>query len=271
MNQALLERELGQHVPVSIPTAVPIEEVVMAENGEPGDIWVNIRTLIRNCINCLSGEEKAKLQAMELTPVILEEMQILTNFIEQASHNTRRVVYYVTTKESFSRCFPRAIPKGVKTPKQINEMSLTNETIMEVFGAAKDIVRKFDIKLTGDDRPVLLITHQPIDLLSNYSFPSCKLLESHTGKVKSKTYWNSKLSGKNTELMPFNALTLQIFGDGESFSAYPRRLKVELINLAKNRAWSPITTNHKIESDLATLSDKMGAELLRDMLRNRPR
>lgn len=272
MNKALLERELGQQIPISVPTAIPIEEVVLKENGEPGDIWINVRTLVRNCLNMLSSNDKDVINAMDVAPVILEEIQIITDFVRQASHDTRRVVYYVTTKKSFSRCFPRALPKGFKTPKQLHELQLTTEILLEVLGASGEMIRQYDIALdTIVSRPVLLITHQPIDLLSYYNFPSLKLLESHTGKIKSKTYWNSKLSGKDSELMPFNALTLQIFGDGESFAAYPRKLKVELIALAKKRMWSPITTKTKIEADLLTLQDKMGAEMLKNMLRNKPR
>jgi hypothetical protein len=271
MNMALQLREIGQQIPVSVPTAIPIEEVVLKEDGEPGDIWINVRTLVRNCINVLATEDKEKIGAMEVAPVILEEIQLISDFIRQASQDTRRVVYYVTEKKSFARCFPRALPKGYKTPKQLHELRLTTEILLEVIGATDDLIRIFDVKLNGDNRPVLLITHQPIDLLSNYNFPSLKLLESHTGKLKTKTYWNSKLSGKDSGLMPFNALTLQIFGDGESFAAYPRSLKMQLIELAKVRNWSPITTNTKIESDLQTLQDKMGAEMLKGMLRNKPR
>ena len=71
--------------------------------------------------------------------------------------------------------------------------------------------------------------------------------------------------------MPFNAMTLQIFGDGENFAAYPRKLKLELIELAKKNKWSPITTNAKVESDLNKMTDKLGAQMLKDMLRNKPR
>ena len=71
--------------------------------------------------------------------------------------------------------------------------------------------------------------------------------------------------------MPFNAMTLQIFGDGENFAAYPRKLKLELIELAKKNKWSPITTNSKVESDLNKMTDKLGAQMLKDMLRNKPR
>jgi len=271
MNTALLNRELGQQVPVSVPTAIPIEEVVLKEGGESGDIWINLRTLVRNCLNCLSTDEKISISPMDVAPVILEEVQLLGDIIQQASHDSRRVVYYVTEKKSLAKCFKHALPKGHKTAKQKHELQLTNETLLEVVGALGEMVKIFDIKLIGEDRPVLLLTHQPIDLLSEYSFPSCKLLESHTGKVKNKTYWNSKLSGKDTELMPFNAMTLQIFGDGESFAAYPRKLKTELITLAKERKWSPITTKPKIESDLSKLTDKLGADLLREMLRSKPR
>jgi len=271
MNTALLSREVGEQIPVSIPTAIPIEEVVLSETGEKGDVWINVRTLVRNCLNCLSTEDKITISPLDVAPVILEEIQILTDWIHQASHDTRRVVYYVTEKKSFSRCFPRALPKGYKTARQVHELTLTNEVLLEVLGALGQQVKIFDIMLKGEKRPVLLITHQPIDLLSEYSFPSLKLLESHTGKIKSKTYWNSKLSGKDTDAMPFNALTLQVFGDGESFAAYPRRLKMEIINLAKECKWSPITTKTKIESDLSKLTDKGGAQMLRDMLRNKPR
>ena len=266
-----MSREIGEQIPVSIPTAIPIEEVVMKEDGEKGDIWINVRTLVRNCLNCLSTEEKISISPLDVAPVILEEIQILNDWVHQASHGTRRVVYYVTEKRSFSRCFPRALPKGYKTPKQVHELKLTNEILLEVIGALGEQVKIFDILLKGEERPVLLITHQPIDLLSEYSFPSLKLLESHTGKIKSKTYWNSKLSGKNTDVMPFNALTLQIFGDGESFAAFPRKLKLEVIKLASECEWSPITTKMKIESDLSKLEDKTSMQMLKDMLRNKPR
>lgn len=266
-----MSREIGEQIPVSIPTAIPIEEVVLKEDGEKGDIWINVRTLVRNCLNCLSTEEKISISPMDVAPVIMEEMQLISDWIHQASHNTRRVVYYVTEKRSFSRCFPHALPKGYKTAKQKHELQLTNETLLEVMGALGEQIKIFDIMLKGEERPVLIITHQSIDLLSEYSFPSLKLLESHTGKIKSKTYWNSKLSGKNTDVMPFNALTLQVFGDGESFAAFPRKLKMEVVNLATIAGWSPITSKTKIESDLNKLQDKVGMQMLRDMLRNKPR
>ena len=37
MNASLENRELGQQVPVSIPTAIPFEEVVLKEDGEKGE------------------------------------------------------------------------------------------------------------------------------------------------------------------------------------------------------------------------------------------
>lgn len=271
MNEALMNRELGQSVPVSIPTAIPFEEVVLKEDGEKGDVWVNVRTLVRNCLNCLATEDKISLSPMDLAPVILEEMQLLMDMVRQASHDTRRVVYYVTTKKSFARCFPRAVVKGYKTAKQKHELQLTTETLLEVIGAAGDMVKIFDMKLIGEERPALLLTHQPLDLLSYYSFPTCKLLESHTGKIKTRTYWNSKLSGKDTDLMPFNALTLQVCGDGESFSAHSRKAKIELVKLATDKKWNPITTNLKIESDLASMQDKSMSQMFKDMLRNKPK
>ena len=129
MNASLENRELGQQVPVSIPTAIPFEEVVLKEDGEKWDIWVNVRTLVRNCLNCLSTEDKLTISPMDLAPVILEEMHVLSDLTRQASHDTRRVVYYVTEKKSFARCFPKAIPKGYTTARQKHELQLTTETL----------------------------------------------------------------------------------------------------------------------------------------------
>lgn len=260
-------RAMGE-IPISIPTSIPLEETILQQNAPAGDIWINVRSLIRNALNSFETADKDRLFDHILGDVILDEMKIIQSLVRQASEtNTpRKVVFYFTSRKSLTRIFEKSIPKAPVTPKQKFEFTLTEDTLLYVLNHKKDI-EEFDVLIKGRDTRAMIITHQPVDLLSRYQFSDLVLLESHTGKLKQPVEWNSKLTGKGSENLPFNSLTLQIFGDGETFAAYPRKLKVELLNLALSNNWNPITSKSKMEADIKTMNDRLGAELLLEMLR----
>lgn len=265
-----IPRELGKSLPISVPTAIPLEELTTAGVSYPEyEVWINVRTLIRNLLNTLDTEAKMMLDSQSVGAAVVEEMNTLEPWLSMID-TPYRVNFYFTTRRSLTSIFPQALFKIPKTPKQRLEHDLTEDALEYIIKARQDVTL-FDVALEGKGKSVLLVSHQPIDLLSRYNFDDLLLLESHTGKVKGPAYWSSKLQGKGSENLPFNPLTLQIFGDGDTFVGFPRKMKNEIINLAQARGWTPITTKSKIESDFQHLNDAIGAEVLRNMIRCRVR
>lgn len=268
-----IERELGTSLPISIPTAIPLEELAVAGVSYPEyEVWINVRTLIRNLLNTLDTDAKMMLDKVTLGEAVIDEMNTLAPWL-RAIDTPYNVNFYFTTKRSLTSCFPQALFKIPKTPKQRLEHDLTEDALEYIVQKQQSDpnymgrIELFDVALEGRGKSVLLVSHQPIDLLSRYNFDNLLLLESHTGKVKGPAYWSSKLQGKGAENLPFNPMTLQIFGDGDTFVGFPRKMKNEIITLAQSRGWTPITTKSKIESDFQYLNDELGSQVLRNMIR----
>lgn len=113
------------------------------------------------------------------------------------------------------------------------------------------------------------MTHVPVDLLTGTRFSKLTLLESHTAKLKNKLDWNSKLTnGKDLPNMPFNAMTLQVFGDGGLFfSPMPMAVKKEVMSIAEKYKWTPATSLDKVKYGLQGMNDHLTRQILLTMSR----
>ena len=78
---------------------------------------------------------------------------------------------------------------------------------------------------------------------------------------------NTKLgSSSDTSHMPFNALTLQVFGDGVDFGPMDRNVRAVLMALAQERKWTAVTTKDRILVSLDLMKDRLSAERLKLLL-----
>jgi hypothetical protein len=113
-------------------------------------------------------------------------------------------------------------------------------------------IRQFNFEITGHHPASLIVTHFPVDLFGRYRFNQLDLLESHTGKIKPPAQWNTKLSAKReeTDMLPFNPFTLQVFGDNQQFVHQLPRVKEAVVETAKATGWSSVTTMEKIRMTL---------------------
>jgi hypothetical protein len=66
--------------------------------------------------------------------------------------------------------------------------------------------------------------------------------------------------------MPFNALTLQVFGDGVDFGPMDRKVKAVVLALAEERKWTSVTTKDRILVSLDLMKDRISAERLKLLL-----
>src|SRR5690606_15099886 len=110
--------------------------------------------------------------------------------------------------------------KNATTENQKFVQALEGNTFKEFQQLQPDAdLRVFDMDFEQDQRKVLIITHFPVDLLNRYKFSRLVLLETHTGAMKPHTLWYTKLyNGKELNMIPFDRMTVQLFGDGNLFT-----------------------------------------------------
>src|SRR5690606_20358874 len=138
--------------------------------------------------------------------------------------------------------------KNATTENQKFVQALEGNTFKEFQQLQPDAdLRVFDMDFEQDQRKVLIITHFPVDLLNRYKFSRLVLLETHTGAMKPHTLWYTKLyNGKELNMIPFDRMTVQVFGDGNLFTPALIKLRRHILDLAKRYKWTSVTTKDMV-------------------------
>lgn len=267
----LAEREMGQY-PISIGTSLALEGAngVYPEREESpppllqyNRLWVNVATLFRNLFGSLTAEEQNRVTASDLSIALASELGPIDAAVSETAGRKVRVTFYLNQLTKMTTWFPKANLKKPTTPKQRIFAGLMAETLAMLPNYLEDIDYRYaDGPLDGDGR-ALILTHSAVDLLSAYRFDELVLLESHTGKLKPKSLWGTKLGTKD-ETLPFNAFTLQVFGDGSThFSPLSIKYRRAILEVAKKDRWVSVTTLAKIRMGVNTIRDpQIKADLL---------
>lgn len=258
-------RAIGQ-LPISLPTSSAIETVLGVSEfnrdtliRDKKEIWINIATLVRNLYSSLDKDTQAQVSDNELANTVIDEMEIIESSIKDKASYLKVNFYYVYYNR-IMELYPNASFRTLNTEKQrFKSILLDNacSNIKQVDTDNKIKIFNLDIKPLITIKAVIL-THSPMDLTSDIYFSDLVLLESHTGKVKTKQDWYTKLvaSDKNP-LLPFNRDTLAIFGDSEVFKPQPVRYRRIMIDTAEKYKWSIITTKDRIKLTLGFHPEKL--------------
>lgn len=255
----IIPRETGE-IPISVSTALAIESLFNQEierdfSYNNQSLWFNVRTIFRNLLGAVKVETDYDDEMILLD--LLEEITVILTVLEENNvKGKNKVVLYANSHNNLEKLFPYAKVKRPKTDKQVEYYQIEKriiETLFDNISTNDDYsVETGDCKLEGKDQSAIVLTHHPVDLLSRYKFSELLLLESHTGVIKKQSQWNTKLTGgKQNPRLPFNSLTLQVFGDqSTNFYSYSAAYKKVLIDLAKKANWNALTGSEKIISDL---------------------
>lgn len=219
-------------------------------------VWVNLRTVARNLYNAIENDLKDRLKGDELGEAIAEEAWAIVQAINHESSNTVKVVIYLPKYEELAKTFPTASIRIPSTDKQKNLDKLMQKALTFARTSLetnhKPYFKSCSLKIDPDGyAATLMLTHMPVDLLNARRFGNLELLESHTGVVKSKNQWYTKLfAGNALSIIPFCEMSLQIFGDDHSFHPKHISVKREILSIAQTNNWSWMTTESKIRSDI---------------------
>ena len=253
MHPSLLNRPMSGF-PVSIATGLaletlftPVQEVVDPQREVTNltdlstyNLYIfNTSTLLRNILATLPSKELPLISKQDVHAALLEEIEYLTNFF---ATNDLQVAFYVHSYKYVKDTYKDKL-RTSSTDKQLLLDSYHTYSLDQL--RKQDDVQLFhkNISYQSSDK-ALIFTHIPFDLLSYSNFSKLDLLESHTGKIKTRKEWNTKyypLPGeKDMSFLPFMEYLLSIFGDHVMFSPAPLKERIELYETLKKKSVHPL-------------------------------
>lgn len=258
---------------ISIPTSLALEYITGVHEERPMKIppikhykrvAINIATLSRNFINSLDPVNKIYLTASHAMSDLYAEINTFKNVLEE---NGASLALYEVDYSELKKDFPMGIIKAAKTPGQIAEATLIKDfcTVINEFDFTVNNLKNYNrISL---DKTDLILTSYPVDLLPNNRLMGASLLESHTGYIKDRHEWGSKLGlGEYKDIIPFSKMSLTLFGDKAThFLSGSSKLKNPLIEHAKNNGWNKKTTEDRMKSSLSRMTDQEVRNAIKSM------
>lgn len=256
MEAQMDQREKGTEIPVSIGTALAIEAALGILPDMPEEdaktpaitkvdaLWVNMRTLFRNLIGSLDKDFKDQVTDDLLVLALTNEMQIIESAISHVTKGRCEVTFYFCDYSAVPRRFPYASIRPREAPAQKRMWSLEQHTMDELWKSQPHHdFRRYDTDFDQQEKRTLILTNYPVDLLNRYKFKALTLLESHTGVTKSPARWYTKLyDGKDLYNIPFDRMTLQLFGDSVMFSPQPIKIRRYVKEMATKYKWTSVST-----------------------------
>lgn len=274
----LYNRAIGETLPVSIGTALIVDGPKADPSRWNQVVLINLLTLSRNIIQSVPAASQFDLRSDDVTEVVLTEMDILRQSLNTYSPGVQ-VEFYLPDYKLIYIDFPMAKPRlfNTKNKQFVQQMMLDVraklEELIEEENKKRDERKQEPLpirimrgwKLDKDKRKTTILTSFPTDLLSQYQFPALTLLESHTGAVKSRREWNTKLNWHKKEdivNMPFMKFTLQVFGDDVFFIQQNLKVKQWVVDMSKRDRWTPITTESTIRGSIGKIKHVADREAL---------
>lgn len=254
---------------MSIGTSLAFEGDAASIIRSSDTVLFNLLTLIRNAYDAYENkEEKEAVTKDQLVEDVVNDLKILSKWMEQAraTKPLKMVVYYPTYTTIKFR-FPKAELKEAKTATQKHYATLSESVAKKVYDQYEKLLVKTDMGMPQFAGRGIVLTHHVVDLVMTESIARLNLLESYTGKVKPFTQWYTKLTGgKELFYMPFNRLTIQVFGDkATDFLSSSQGIKNLVKKLAQDFGWTSATSMSRVRSNIASLPhgvDKAGLQLL---------
>jgi len=222
--------------------------------------YYNIFTLIRNILHSVSNSELKRYLLKDsngpsaVVEVLITELEIIKELYSNTS--CKPILFIPTYKTVYSKV------SNVINPADMNDAKLHqhnfNLMCVKIFNLSHynniDII-KADYKLPIVSGNSLITTHYTFDLLNVLNNKRLFLLESHTGRLKDKSMFNTKyhnLGKLDKTVFPFNEILLYILGDNTLIKPFKFKVRSELHKLAMDKKWTSFTSEAKIKTNIKT-------------------
>lgn len=300
MTNALRTRELGQF-PVSIATSLALEgalgildqdglqEEPIEQEGSEEDstkappkkdkavpisdfevLYIDLRTLLRNIDGAVQSGVVNTASPMDYYKVLFTEVQVIDSIL--ANLNPRpHLKFFASTYRSFTGVWPHALFRENTSDRAKLYSRLENLCLEYISGDIKkgllsaEHVEIFDTRIELRDKKALLLSHYPVNLLLSWPESFTGLLESHTGAIKRRSEWNTKLrDGKKYPRIPFDKGMIQVFGDSANMLG-PQTLAArrKLAELSEKHKWNALTSKSLILTHVRMANEPVLLDLLK--------
>ena len=245
------------------------------------DVWINVDTLIRNILNASTFDEStdrftppdrlAGVRANMVHDALLQEIELIQTLFMIEGGGRITPTFYVTDYTNFyNGKDPDHYKKRLaNTDKQVLWFKML-DTTRQLALTTTPVIKTFKEQLLPTGQPnALILSHIALDLLSYQRFGNLELLESHTGKVKTRREWNSKyqpLGPEKFENFPWCKPLLCWLGDKYVLKPLSITIRKRILEISKIRHWTPLTAPAAVYQDcLSHINDPELNKVLRQI------
>lgn len=221
------------------------------------EIWINVHTLVRNIAAAADKFVLKTATTQEFLSVLVSEMDVIKTLFAVEGMGRCVPVFYIS---SYDSVYKGKISKYVKGREDGSEFGRRLANIMHdieknLKRVRLDSIRTFDLELkpTNMLTSAIIITSNPVDLVSYKNFRRLDLLESHTGKLKPRTQWSSKyhpLGNSDMSRLPWHPKLHWVFGDRSVVQPMDIKIRKAVYSLAEQCGWHAATTIAKVNQDI---------------------
>lgn len=219
-------------------------------------VMFNLRTLVRNARMAYEKDDPELNDVDQLTKDVEGDIVALGKWLEtaRAGKPISMVVYYPSYLLMKIK-FKHALLWEPTTDKQKAQAKILDAVAAKVVKKYEKLIVKTTMGVPDFKGTGIVLTHHVVDLTDVSGVARLHLLESYTGLLKPFTQWYTKLTGgEELYMMPFNRLTIQIFGDkSTNFRSHPQAIKEVVRKLAKDSHWTSATTVSRVRSTINNL------------------
>lgn len=263
-----IETRATSSFPISLGTALALESIFIdSPEGyydpereipqrvklfEYGEIWINVYTLYRNLIGSMKAEVLPGLKPEQIAQALHQEIDVITSLFKNEGGGVCQPFFYFCDYRSLLMASRhKAIHfREDKTEKQRLFKQKGMKSIELLMKGNHDIKRLDDtLKTLIPSTKALVLTHIAYDLLSYTQFSRLDLIESNTGRVKTRREWNSKYADcgqRKMNMLPFLRKLLLVFGDPVLIKPGESKLRNLVLDIAEKRRWTPMVTESQM-------------------------
>lgn len=269
MDGNYISRRIVGGLPLSIGTSLAFESI-FSPTQKPYDpdrplppkvnledyegCWINLQTLFRNLTGSMEKTEILSTPVQDFATTLLAEIDALNTLFSQ-ENKPCRVKFYLPQYDGIHHDIKRGKYQEARLRVDVTDNAkhyrdMETKTLKALNQMTDEIVSFKDGFDREKDKRVLLVSHQPYDLIHFDRFQTLDLLESHTGLLKTRKQWNSKyyrIGTKPMDHLPFFFPLLMIFGDKTMFHPLPMNLRQVVYDISIGRDWTPLTTKDRIK------------------------
>lgn len=233
-------------------------------------LLINVGTLYRNLLGSIKTELRPKLTPFVLAETLANEMRVIETLVSEVSEGRCEVEFYQCTYDDVMGAFSKSLPRVPTTPGQKLSTALEHSTLKTLQNeiTVKPPIHYWKRKFPEYGNRCLLLSHYAVDLLNRYKFQFLQLLESHTGAIKPPSVWHTKLKdGQELAEIPFDRMTLQMFGDSVHFSPMHKKVRMAIYNIAVKNKWTHATTKDYVIHCVVQYRDPALENLVKELYR----